>query len=267
MIRFEWLESRVAADRARFQSAQPFAHLVWDDFLEEEAAEACRVAFPPLEAMTIQIRRFTERKAQESRWERLPPPIRALHTELASPRFLQLLTAITGIEDLTADPELIGGGIHQGGDKSFLHIHADFNVHPTTGLYRRLNILLYLNRGWRPEYGGALELWNADMTAMVVAIPPVFNRCVLIETHDTAYHGYSMLHLPPGETRKSVAAYYYAPRPHDPRQRREHSTLFRARPQERHKDLAFRLFGQIEAAGWPLYRRLRTLRQVMLRKR
>ena len=30
----------------------------------------------------------------------------------------------------------------------YLNIHADFNLHPTLKLDRRLNILIYLNKNW-----------------------------------------------------------------------------------------------------------------------
>jgi hypothetical protein len=244
-----------------FAEARPFRHIVWDGFLESELAEAVRASFPSLRAMTVRINRFTEKKTQESNLGKMSDPARRAHTELAAPRFLALLERVTGIPQLSADPELLGGGLHQGGNGSFLKIHADFNVHPSTLLYRRLNILIYLNPDWRDEYGGHLELWDAEMRACVRAISPTFNRCVLIETGDTAYHGYSRLRLPPGLTRKSLAAYYYSPVPREAERLREHSTIFRARPHERRQAFVFRTFSAVEARLWPTYRRLRNLRR------
>jgi len=63
---------------------------------------------------------------------------------------------LTGIDALVPDPHFEGGGLHQIEPGGHLKVHADFNRHPRTGLARRLNALIYLNRDWKPEYGGAL---------------------------------------------------------------------------------------------------------------
>ena len=62
---------------------------------------------------------------------------------------------------------------------------------------------------------------------------PYFNRCVVFSTTSTSYHGHpEPLNCPGGETRKSIALYYYSKeRPaeeHGP----AHNTLFQARPGE-----------------------------------
>ena len=74
--------------------------------------------------------------------------------------------ALTGVGGLVPDPHLHGGGQHQIRPGGKLAIHADFNRHPKLNLDRRLNLLLYLNRGWRsstvegaassPEYDAVL---------------------------------------------------------------------------------------------------------------
>ena len=74
------------------------------------------------------------------------------------------LEAVTGIEGLIPDPYFGGGGLHQIEPGGFLKVHADFNVHPKLNLDRRLNMLIYLNRDWKDEYGGHLELWERDMS-------------------------------------------------------------------------------------------------------
>jgi Rps23 Pro-64 3,4-dihydroxylase Tpa1-like proline 4-hydroxylase len=89
-------------------------------------------------------------------------------------------------------------------------VHADFNRHEKLNLDRRLNLLLYLNRDWKEEYGGHLQLWTRDMGRCVVKVLPVFNRCVVFSTTDFSYHGHpDPLTCPPGRTRKSIAMYYY----------------------------------------------------------
>jgi Rps23 Pro-64 3,4-dihydroxylase Tpa1-like proline 4-hydroxylase len=89
----------------------------------------------------------------------------------------------------------LGTGLHQGTDGSFLDIHVDFNIHHIKNVHRRLNMLIYLNKNWKPEYGGAMEMWNADMSKMVKAVPCEFNRCLVFETSEISYHGYSKITL------------------------------------------------------------------------
>jgi hypothetical protein len=91
-------------------------------------------------------------------------------------------------------------------------------------------VLIYLNKDWREEYGGHLELWDKGITRCEARISPVFNRVVIFSITDSHYHGHpDPLRCPPGMTRKSLALYYYTNgRPaHEISQR--HSTIFRAR--------------------------------------
>src|ERR1041385_9291271 len=107
------------------------------------------------------------------------------------------LEALTGIEGLIPDPYFGGGGLHQIEPGGFLKIHADFNVHPKLHLDRRLNMLIYMNRDWREEYGGHLELWDAEMRKCRKRILPTFNRTVVFSTRSEEHTSelQSRLHL------------------------------------------------------------------------
>lgn len=77
-------------------------------------------------------------------------------------------------------------------------------------LQRRLNMLIYLNKDWQPEWGGELELWDKQMQQKVRSVAPVFNRCVIFSTDADSFHGHpDGLTTPPDVTRKSIALYYY----------------------------------------------------------
>src|SRR4029079_8370703 len=79
---------------------------------------------------------------------------RAFLRQLNSARFLGVLEALTGIEGLIADPGFERGVVHEIERGGFLKIHADFSRHARLRLERRLNLLIYLNKDWREEYGG-----------------------------------------------------------------------------------------------------------------
>jgi hypothetical protein len=228
------LTAALAGAPLAFRSAEPFAHVVIDNFLRPEAALALLAAFPPVDHRAWKHHlHLHSHKFACNRIELMPPVFQAVLEELNSKALLSWLEQLTGIPDLTADDELEGGGLHQIVPGGFLKVHADFNYHPTTGYHRRLNLLLYLNREWDEAWDGNLELWTRDVGRCARSIAPILNRCVIFATTDFAYHGHPRpLTAPPGQTRKSLALYYYTvSRPADELSR-PHSTLYKTTPQE-----------------------------------
>jgi Rps23 Pro-64 3,4-dihydroxylase Tpa1-like proline 4-hydroxylase len=134
---------------------------------------------------------------------------------------------ITGIENLIPDKKLFGGGLHQSIAGAFLDVHVDYNIHPETKLHRRLNILIYMNKGWRDEYEGHLQLWDMKDKIMIGNIAPTFNRMVMFETNEISFHGHpTPLKTPRGVTRKSIAAYYYTQSRPSNEITNEHNTIY-----------------------------------------
>ena len=93
---------------------------------------------------------------------------------------------------------------------SFFHVHVDRNVAYDTGLRRRLALIVFLNKAWKPEYGGHLELWSADGLHREVSIEPIFNRTVIFEVASANYHGVpAPIASPAGSSRNSFLVYYH----------------------------------------------------------
>src|SRR5205085_6755926 len=91
--------------------------------------------------------------------------------------------------------------------------------------------LLYLNRDWREDYEGQLELWDETMTRCRQRILPIFNRCVIFNTTSSSFHGHPVpLACPEGMTRKSIALYYYTSNASSEGEPTSHGTLFQIRP-------------------------------------
>lgn len=221
--------------RDEYASASPFPHAVIDDFLPDEVLEEVLSEFPaPSQGDWHAFDSPLERKLATKDDSAMGPATRHLLAELNSAAFVEFLERLTDIEGLVPDPHFVGGGLHQIQRGGHLKIHADFNRHPRTGLERRLNVLVYLNRDWKEDYGGELELWSRDMQTCETKILPLFNRCVVFTTTDTSFHGHPQpLNCPEGRTRKSLALYYYSkPHLYDERAS-EHNTLFQARPGEK----------------------------------
>jgi len=142
---------------------------------------------------------------------------------------------MTGGVGIPAAEPLEGGGIHETNCGGHLDVHVDFNVNERTGLYRRLNILVYFNIGWKDEYGGILDLWDADVEHCLARIAPTFNRAAGFATSATSWHGVTPVTCPAGSMRRSFAAYYYTREPPPGWDGVRRSTVFRARPDERWK--------------------------------
>ena len=144
--------------------------------------------------------------------------------------FLKYLQELTGIkEPLISDPYLSGGGYHEIKNGGVLKVHADFNRHPSLELDRRVNLLLYLNKSWKEEWGGNLELYSPDdLDEPIVKVTPEFNRCVIFNTTSYTYHGHpEVISCPEGISRKSIALYYFSTGRPKSEVSEKHSTMWK----------------------------------------
>ena len=185
----------------------PFPHWVVDDWLPEEMAQhAYDHWYDGDGAWTVRHHLYSRHK--KTRTHGCGPDVEyALHA-LESPGMLAYVSALTGIEEqLHADPLRYGGGQHVTATGGSLGIHADFTHHPTTGMRRALNVLVYLNR--ETTMSGALQLWDEHMTECRATVLPAWNRAVIFKTSTTSFHGHPEPLI--GTERRSLAAYYYVP--------------------------------------------------------
>lgn len=217
--------------RLAYASGKPFPHFVIDNFFDPELIDQVLVEFPRPGQINWQIfNNEQEVKLASSAEASFGPTIRLLLYHLNSITFLDFLSKVTGIENLIPDPGFEGGGLHQIPRGGKLGVHADFNKHSRFGLDRRLNALLYLNKDWREDYGGHLELWNRDVTRCEAKILPLCNRLAVFGTTDFTFHGHpNPLRCPEGMTRKSLALYYFTNGRPPEEVSGDHSTLFKAR--------------------------------------
>jgi hypothetical protein len=201
--------NRVDELAGEFKSAQPFPMVVLDGFVTDELANGLVAEFPSIEGMARTNDYIFGDKRQSSDLSEAGPATKRYHDLLLSDEFAAILSRLTGGRPLFVDASFHGGGFHQGGDGSYLDTHVDFNIHPQHDDWLRvLNILLYLNKDWKPTYDGSL-LVRTDPKDEPRSVAPEFNRGVIMLTSDNTYHGYRRMTLPPGVTRKSIAAYAY----------------------------------------------------------
>ena len=236
------LEDDLPQLREAFDSATPFRYVVIDDFLDGAFAERLHSEYPALDNVQRSVARILRARSYDGDVTRYGSPFSDYFAAVAADPFRSWLRRLTGIADLEMDPKLIGGGLHQGARGSDLHVHADHNTHPEDpSLYRRINVLFYVNAGWKESWGGELELYDATGKHVVDRVAPAFNRCVIMDVHDSAFHGYQPLRIPSNVTRKLLASYFYSSSPSPLQTAASHPTLFGAAQHGAIDAFAFRL--------------------------
>ncbi|MGB6175151.1 MAG: 2OG-Fe(II) oxygenase [Methylocella sp.] len=203
-------------DPQTYSSADPFPHIVIDNFLPQSVIDTLVDEFPdPRNSIwNERMKDAYQVKLASNNVDSAPPSIRDVLYQLNSATTLRALEKLTGEGPLISDPYFDGGGMHQIERGGRLVVHADFTRPRHLPIFRRLNLLLYLNKEWEASFGGCLELWSCDCKKKVKEVAPVANRVVIFTTATTSYHGHpTPLTCPPDRARRSLALYYYSVEP------------------------------------------------------
>jgi hypothetical protein len=199
-----------------YASAKPFPFILLDDFFNPEYLSQVLGDFPDLSKSDYTHEFKTGSRNEEKKFVSTSPEIftkkinhffNFLHSHI----FLDFLKELAGVKEyLIPDPYFWGSGLHETKKDGFLKIHADFNVHPLLKLYRRINVITYLNKNWKDEWGGHVELWNKDVSKCIHKVLPIFNRVVIFSTSTFTMHGHPLpLTCPNNNSRKSLICYFY----------------------------------------------------------
>ena len=217
MINYRQLDEVKESLKSAFRGALSIRSLKIDNFLEEGYVTQLSNG---LDEVIQRVKKdpnapkkhlHVSRKIGVHRPELMNQSHRDFFDEINSPRFIKYLEEVTGIYPIYPDPDLEGGGLHQIYPGGYLNAHTDFNFHPKHEKWqRKLNILFYMNEGWKPEWKGNLQLYSEDVSTVLDEIEPIANRMALFETSEISFHGHpEPLACPDGVTRKSLAAYFY----------------------------------------------------------
>lgn len=215
---------------------KPFKHIIIDDAFDSELAELVHSSFPNLDEECwehtdtpgIEVKSRTNWQSEFD----IPDEINAAIRVLNSALILKSMSRALDIPKLMPDPYFTGGGLNVTQSGGLLDIHVDGNYHDASGMNRRVNVLLYLNKGWQESWGGQFGIYGDEGKKLVKAVNPIFNRLVIFDTHDKSFHGLPQpITCPNTETRKSIILYYYtvAKRPADQNEYSDpHSALWKS---------------------------------------
>ncbi len=182
---------------ALYQSADPYPYGIQDNILREDFGIALQkeILDLPADVWDRYDNPFEQKLTLRDKWN-FPPLLSQLFDELQAPEFVARLSEITGW-DLRLDTTRNFWGVHtyKTGDK--LDIHVDAGQHPAGLGKKQVTLGIYLSANWREEYGCELEVWRGTSAAdpeprlieKVASIAPLFNRLILFNCNDVAWHG------------------------------------------------------------------------------
>lgn len=212
-LNVEELERNVRDLRQQFKAAKPFPHLVVDDLLSLPPSAADNfpdISWPWWNEIGDN---YTLNKRFCFDITLIPEPFRGIIRELNEPRFLKVLEQITGIKRLIPDPYLFGGGLHLSGPGGIQAAHTDYHYYRPLQIYRRINVIVYLNEDWSLQDGGCLSLYDAEGRAAETVVPG-WGRAFIFRTDDQSVHGFPDP-VAEGKWRRSIALFYYTASPTD----------------------------------------------------
>lgn len=222
-------EINVAASSltSTYNNAAEFPHIVFNDFinktiLDDVAREALHLVngeddetrdwrMGPVDYHSSQ---YLKRGIRDL--GKMPFYMNLLCRYFNSDEFMEFMRDLTGIKDLVPDHGYEGGGFHVTYPGGLLNIHHDFNYKDDMGperMYRKVNLLIYLNEEWEDDWQGALELWKSDLTEDFKTLQPKYGRAILFNIEDAPHGHPEPLNCPEGESRRSLAFYYYSKTP------------------------------------------------------
>ena len=223
--------------RQVFTSSLPFRHISIDNFLETGFAESLLAEFPSFDRnLAVNEAGATGGKSVNTKIREISPAYQELYAFISSGPFLEFMSRISGIPDLLLDPKMFGGGTHENRHGQELDPHIDFNYAEEHHLHRRLNLIVYLNKDWKTEWGGAIEIHSNPRLPdenQIRAFDPLFNRAVMFETNEISWHGFPRIQLPEAErhrSRKSISIYLYTKERPEGEIAPSHGTFYVQRP-------------------------------------
>jgi len=211
-LEFESIFPTGTSWRQEYELGEPWPHLVLDDVFEPSLIAAAEQE--QLECADELLTRRRNYQGREAHAEIVGPASQRLLGLLQSTIMTKLVSEVTGIPFLEPDRAHVWAGVKALGPGGYTTVHRDFPKHPLTGLFHRVNAILYLNHDWQPSYGGALELWDREMRRCEKTVRPVAGRLLIFETTSDTLHGIpTPIMCPPDRVQLSLVACFYSAEP------------------------------------------------------
>ncbi len=180
----------------QFFNNKPFPYLILDSFLEEKFYdelnnESSKINNNKGKSFTNEV----EKNKWISKNTQLPNKVREIITELNSRSWIDNLKKLTNIDTLfgteVGNTDL--ANYHEMSRSGFLGSHVDHSADPNTGKPHVLNIILYLTKNWKTNWGGSTTLSDKKGKKIIKEIEYIPNRAVIFLHTPYSFHGVSKL--------------------------------------------------------------------------
>ena len=181
----------------QYLNQKPYPYAFQDSILNEEIAKKIQTEILdiPDDAWDRYENPFESKYTLRDKYN-FPENLNKLFNDLESGEFVNKLSEITGYR-LLLDSTRNFWGVHKYNSGDKLDIHVDAGLHPITKQKKQVTVGIYLSSNWKVEYGCNLEMWSGDSSESNKAklyekmdsIAPLFNRMVIFNCNDYAWHG------------------------------------------------------------------------------
>lgn len=200
--------------RGDFLAAEPFPHIVLDDFLEDEFFISLKNDFKD-KANSVNGKKFdtvVEGKKWISLNSSLPESIKSIVDVLNSDVWVDNMRALTGISSLIStdygNTKLANYHVMRPG--GVLGSHVDHSFEPESGIPHVLNILIYLSEDWAIDAGGGTLFYNKTGKKVIKKVEYKPNRAVLFLHSPYSFHGVERINTDPMNVRRTIYVDYYS---------------------------------------------------------
>lgn len=197
-----------------FMSAEPFPHIVLDDFLDAEFYASIKNDLGQI-GSSGSGRSFNT-VVEEKKWislnSSLPDSIRKIVEALGTSESITNMHALSGIESLvsTTNGNTKLANYHVMEPGGILGSHVDHSWEPELGIPHVLNTIIYLNDEWEDKDGGATVLFDRSGSKVIKRVPYKGNRAVIFLHSPYSFHGVERIAKESTQKRRTIYVDYYS---------------------------------------------------------
>ena len=196
-----------------FYSKKPFPYAVIDNFFKTDIAHKLEKEFPDYNDKNLhEYKNYCEVKKTSNSWNLFPPLTYKIFSLLNSSKITDYIANKLRLTKVFPDYGLHGGGWHLMSHKGRLNPHLDYFIHPKASLQRKFNLIVFLSKGWKKNWGGETCFYyqnknnNKVPGTISTKIYPKFNRAIFFDVSKNSWHG--VLQPKKKVTRNIMAVYY-----------------------------------------------------------
>tara|TARA_B100000945_G_scaffold320330_1_gene330019 strand:- start:1097 stop:1882 length:786 start_codon:yes stop_codon:yes gene_type:complete len=196
-----------------FYSKKPFPYAVIDNFFNKKIAKKLEREFPDYKDKNLhEYKNYCEVKKTSNNWNLFPPLTYKIFSTLNSQQITKYFSKKLKIKEVFPDYGLHGGGWHLMRNKGKLNPHLDYYIHPKADLQRKFNLIIFLTKGWKKDWGGETCFYKTNKKNKKIPgkiskkIYPKFNRAIFFDVSQNSWH--SVMGPKKKITRNSMAVYY-----------------------------------------------------------